>query len=147
MKHGEVRDRERERERERWADKMFQHQKIPSRDPRIGRYSKNTKFYVKIHGTFLSSNSTFPSHTDFLSLNKNRQLQARRTSLQRMVFPPILQHLPERKQERVGHRQVRWWRMSAVDDLGEGKLYADVVGRAAQCVLWECRCCLENPLL
>jgi hypothetical protein len=26
-------------------------QKIPSRDPRIGRYSKNLKFYVKIHGT------------------------------------------------------------------------------------------------
>ena len=41
---------ETERERERWADKMFQHQKIPSRDPRIGRYSKNLKFYVKIHG-------------------------------------------------------------------------------------------------
>jgi hypothetical protein len=25
-------------------------QKTPSRDPRIGRYSKNLKFYVKIHG-------------------------------------------------------------------------------------------------
>ena len=68
-----------------------------------------------------------------------RKLQARRTSLQRMVFPTVLQHLPERKQERVGHRQVRRRGMSAVDDLGEGKLYADVVGRAAQCVLWECR--------
>ena len=44
-----------------------------------------------------------------------------------MVFPTVLQHLPERKQERVGHRQVRRRGMSAVDDLGEGKLYADVV--------------------
>jgi hypothetical protein len=44
-----------------------------------------------------------------------------------MVFPPVLQYLPQRKQERVGHRQVRRRGVSTVDDFGEGKLYADVV--------------------
>ena len=54
-------------------------------------------------------------------LNKHRQLQARRKSLQGMVLPPVLQRLPQREQERVRHRQVRRRGLSAVDVAGEGQ--------------------------
>jgi hypothetical protein len=50
-----------------------------------------------------------------------RQLQTRRKSLQSLVLPTVLQHLPEREQEWVGHRQVRRRGVSAVDDFGEGE--------------------------
>jgi hypothetical protein len=54
-------------------------------------------------------------------LSMYRQLQTRRKSLQSLVLPTVLQHLPEREQEWVGHRQVRRRGVSAVDDFGEGE--------------------------
>lgn len=100
----------------------------PGRDARIPRYSKNMKYYVRISGKYSLYSSANQreekSKGDVqgltVSFSPNSRLQPCPESSKGVVLQAVLEHVPQRAQERLQHQQIRHCGMSDVVYCAEG---------------------------